>query len=51
LTQGDLILRLQGQRDIASIRANNEPTAIHMPLQPTRLRLLDITLMALLGCI
>ncbi|MDM4210767.1 hypothetical protein [Klebsiella spallanzanii] len=49
LTQDDLILLLQGQRDIASIRANNERIAMQTHLQSTLLRLFDITLLALLG--
>ncbi|WP_228727452.1 hypothetical protein [Klebsiella sp. RHBSTW-00215] len=49
LTQDDLILLLQGQRDIAAIRANNERIAMQTHLQSTLLRLFDITLLALLG--
>ena len=48
LTQDDLILLLEGQRDIARIRANNERIAMQTHLQSTLLRLLDITLLALL---
>lgn len=49
LSQDDLILLLQGQRDIASIRANNEQIAMQAHLQSTLLRLFDVTLLALLG--
>lgn len=49
LTEDDLILLLEGQRDIARIRANNEDIAMQTHLQATLLRLLDITLLALLG--
>lgn len=48
LTQDDLILLLEGQRDIARIRANNERIAMQTHLQSTLLRLLDMTLLALL---
>lgn len=48
LTQDDLILLLEGQRDIARIRANNERIAMQTHLQSTLLRLLNMTLLALL---
>lgn len=48
LTLDDLILLLEGQRDIARIRANNERIAMQTHLQSTLLRLLDMTLLALL---
>jgi len=46
LTHDDLALLLQGQRDIARIRANNAHIAMQTRLQSTLLRLID---MALLG--
>ncbi|MFP8757483.1 hypothetical protein ACLH2F_17135 [Klebsiella grimontii] len=46
LTHDDLALLLQGQRDIACIRANNAHIAMQTHLQSTLLRLID---MALLG--
>ncbi|MBZ7664042.1 hypothetical protein ACN9PN_21985 [Klebsiella pasteurii] len=49
LTHDDLVLLLQGQRDIARIRANNAHIAMQRHLQSTLLRLLDMTLLALLG--
>lgn len=49
LTEDDLRLLLEGQRDIASIRANNQSIARQAQLQATLLRLLDITLLALAG--
>lgn len=49
LTHDDLALLLQGQRDIARIRANNQSIARQAQLQATLLRLLDITLLALAG--
>ncbi|EOT5386565.1 hypothetical protein ACNRPG_003142 [Klebsiella oxytoca] len=49
LSQDDLILLLEGQRDIASIRASNEQIAMQMHLHSTLLRLFDVTLLALLG--
>ncbi|WP_265669316.1 hypothetical protein [Klebsiella grimontii] len=49
LTHDDLVLLLQGQRDIARIRANNAHITMQTHLQSTLLRLLDMTLLALLG--
>jgi len=49
LSQDDLILLLEGQRDIASIRASNEQIAMKTHLHSTLLRLVDVTLLALLG--
>ncbi|VDZ70222.1 Putative inner membrane protein [Klebsiella aerogenes] len=49
LTEDDLRLLLEGQRDIARIRANNQSIARQAQLQATLLRLLDITLLALAG--
>lgn len=47
LSQDDLILLLEGQRDIASIRASNEQIAMQTHLHSTLLRLFDVTLLAL----
>ena len=49
LTEDDLRLLLEGQRDIARIRANNQSIARQAQLQSTLLRLFDITLLALAG--
>ncbi|WP_213796585.1 hypothetical protein [Klebsiella aerogenes] len=49
LTEDDLRLLLEGQRDIARIRTNNQSIARQAQLQATLLRLLDITLLALAG--
>ncbi|EKQ6528858.1 hypothetical protein [Klebsiella aerogenes] len=49
LTEDDLRLLLEGQRDITRIRANNQSIARQAQLQATLLRLLDITLLALAG--
>ncbi|WP_259602338.1 hypothetical protein [Klebsiella quasipneumoniae] len=47
LTDEDLRLLLEGQRDIARLRANNQSIARQAQLQATLLRLFDITLLAL----
>ncbi|HBX2117862.1 hypothetical protein ACVEIO_022325 [Klebsiella aerogenes] len=49
LTEDDLRLLLEGQRDIARIRANNQSIVRQAQLKATLLRLLDITLLALAG--
>ncbi len=49
LTEDDLRLLLEGQRDIARIRANSQSIARQAQLKATLLRLLDITLQALAG--
>ncbi|WP_336194570.1 hypothetical protein [Klebsiella aerogenes] len=49
LTEDDLRLLLEGQRDIARIRANNQSITRQAQLKATLLRLLDITLQALAG--
>lgn len=49
LTEDDLRLLLEGQRDIVRIRANNQSIARQAQLQATLLRLFDITLLALAG--
>ena len=49
LTEDDLRLLLEGQRDITRIRANNQSIARQAQLKATLLRLLDITLQALAG--
>jgi hypothetical protein len=48
LTEDDLRLLLEGQRDIARLRANNQSIARQTRLQSTLLRLFDITLLALI---
>ncbi len=51
LTEDDLRLLLEGQRDLARLRANSENIARQTRLQSTLLRLFDITLLALKGAL
>lgn len=51
LTQEDLIMLLEGQRDIARLRANNAEIALRSRIQSIVIRLLDITLATLVAAL
>lgn len=51
LTQEDLIVLLEGQRDIARLRANNAEIALRNRIQSITVRLLDITLASLIAAL
>lgn len=51
LTQEDLIVLLEGQRDIARLRANNAEIALRNRIQSITIRLLDIILASLIAAL
>lgn len=49
LAQEDIVILLEGQRDIARIRANNAQIALRNRIQSIVIRMIDLALISLLG--